>query len=162
VPGRRLPGIPVRRIASMLLFERLRECLQSSGNRDQVHVIRHETVTQQGESAKLRILPQQLKISGTVRIAGQNDLSRIPPLRNMMGNVDDHDARQSSHSMKIAEVTWPADNDGVGFAFVIPRAGGNNRGTSRLSPCFLVKVGQPPRPVMKHIQFSISIIVVEG
>ncbi len=113
VPGRRLLGIPVCRVASMRLFERLRERLRGSGNRDQVHVIRHEAVAQQGESVTLRILPQQLKVSDAVRIAGENDLSGIPPLRNMMRNVDDHDTRQPSHSMKIAEITWPADNDGV-------------------------------------------------
>ncbi len=48
----------------------------------------------------LGILPQRLKMSDEIRIARENDLSRIPPLRNMMGNVDDHDARQPSHSKK--------------------------------------------------------------
>src|SRR5438128_46434 len=51
----------------------------------------------------------------------------------MMGNVNDHDTRQSSHRKKITEMTRSADNDGLGFVFVIPRSGGNNPGTSRLS-----------------------------
>ncbi len=62
-------------------------------NRDQVHVIRHQAVPQHGESVKLRIVPKQLKVSDAVRIAGQDYLSRIPALSNMVGNVDDHNTR---------------------------------------------------------------------
>ena len=77
----------------MSLFERLPESLGGLRNCDQVHVIRHQAVAQQGESVKLRVLPQQLKISDVLGIAGQNHLSRIPPLSNMVGHVDDHDTR---------------------------------------------------------------------
>src|ERR1700730_12937442 len=75
-----------------------------------VHVIRHEAVPEDGEPIKLRILPQQLNISEAIHIARENDLSRIPPLRNMMGNVDDHNARQPSHGMKITEIIQSADH----------------------------------------------------
>ena len=97
----------------MSLFEGLRDSLWSLRNHDQMDVIRHETVAQHEESVKLRILPQQLQVSDAVCIARQNDLSRIPSLRNMMGNVDDHDTRQSSHTMKLAEIPCSADNDGA-------------------------------------------------
>jgi hypothetical protein len=113
VAGRRLLGIPVRRVPPMRLFERLRESLCSLRNRDQVHVIRHEAIAQQGESIKLRILPQQLKVSDAIRIAGENHLSRIPPLRNMMGNVDDHDTRQPSHRKKLTGMTQSAHSDSL-------------------------------------------------
>jgi hypothetical protein len=99
----------------MCLFERLRESLWSLRNCDQVYVIRHEAVAQQRKSVKLRILSQQLKVGDAVRIAGENYLSRISPLRNMMRNVDDHDTRQSSHRKKITGMTRSADNDGLGL-----------------------------------------------
>src|SRR5437773_12458030 len=97
----------------MRLFERLRESLWSLRDRDQVHVIRHEAVAQQAESIKLRIFPQQLKVSDAVRIAGQNHLSRIPALRNMMRNADDHDTRQPSHKKKLTGMTRSAHGDGL-------------------------------------------------
>jgi hypothetical protein len=53
------------------------------------------------------VLPQQLKISDAIRIAGENYLSRIPPLRNMMGNVCDNDTRQPSHTKNITELAPP-------------------------------------------------------
>jgi len=54
--GRRLLGIPVGRVASMCLFERLRQRLWSLRHRDRVRVIRHEAVAQPGESEKLRMV----------------------------------------------------------------------------------------------------------
>jgi hypothetical protein len=83
------------------------------------------------------IPPQKLKIGDAIGIAGENDLPGIPPLRNMMGYADNHDARQPCHSMKITEQTRSADNLCPEFRFVIPRLGGNNWGTSRLSPGFI-------------------------
>jgi hypothetical protein len=98
----------------MSLFERLRQSLWSLRNRDQVHVIRHQAVAQQRQSVELRILPQQLKVSNAIRIAGQNHLSRIPPLRNMMGNVDDHDTRQPSHRKKLTGMNRSVQRYGLG------------------------------------------------
>jgi len=96
----------------MSLFERLRESLWSLRDRDQMHVIRHEAVAQQGKSVKLRIFPQQLKVSDAIRVAGQNHLSRIPPLSNMMRNVDDHHPRQSSHRKKLTGMVGSGHGDG--------------------------------------------------
>jgi hypothetical protein len=127
----------------MRLFERLRQRLRGVRNSDQVHVIRHQAVSQQRETVNLGVLPQQLKISDAIRIARENDLSRIPPLRNMMGNVDDHNAREPSHSKKISEIMRSAHNLCLGFGFVIPRSGGTNWGTSRLSPySHIPKIGK--------------------
>ena len=69
-----------------------------------MHMIRHQAVPQQRDTVKVRILSQELKISDAIGVAGENDLSRIPPLRNVMGNVDDHNARQPSHGKTITEV----------------------------------------------------------
>jgi hypothetical protein len=99
-----------------------------------MYMIGHQTITQQRKTVKLRTLAQQLKVSDAIRIAGENHLSSIPALRNMMGDVNDHNPRQSSHTKKISEKIWSADNIWTEFAFVIPRSGGNNWGTSRLSP----------------------------
>ena len=136
MPARRLPRIPVGSVASMRVFERLRERRRGLRNSDQVHVIRHQAVAQQRETVQLGVLPEQLQISEAIGIAGENDLSGIPPLRNMMGNVENYDTRQAGHSKKITERTRSIDRRCPGFSFVIPRSGGNNRGTSRLSPCF--------------------------
>jgi hypothetical protein len=48
-------------------------------------------------------LAQQLEVSDVVRFVGQNYLPGITALRNVMGNIDHNDARQSSHCEKISE-----------------------------------------------------------
>jgi hypothetical protein len=57
---------------------------------------------------QLRILQQQFQISQAVGIVFQNCLSRIAPLRNMMGNIDDNYARQSSHEPTVADAATHA------------------------------------------------------
>jgi hypothetical protein len=42
---------------------------------------------------EFRILPQQLDISDAVGVGGQNYLSGVATLGNMMRNVDDNDAK---------------------------------------------------------------------
>jgi hypothetical protein len=87
------------------VLESLRQGFAAARNHDQMHMIRHETVAQQREAVKLRVLPQQLKVGDTVGVVGQNYLPGVPPLRNMMGNVNHDDAREAGHSQKISERT---------------------------------------------------------
>ena len=61
---------------------------------------------------ELGIFSQQVGVSAAVRIIGENDLSGVATLRNMMGNVDDHDARQAGHWKKISD-NDPAYREGL-------------------------------------------------
>ena len=95
----------------MSLLKRLCQGHRSVGNHDEVYMIGREAVTQQGQTIKLRLLSQQRQVGKTIGIVGENNLSGISPLRNMMGNVRDHDARESSHRSKYAR----GCRRGVGF-----------------------------------------------
>ena len=66
-------------------------------------MIRHEAVPQQRKTVKLRVLLQQVEIGDAIRIAREDDLSRIAALRNVVRNIGDHDTRQSSHSKNLTE-----------------------------------------------------------
>jgi len=68
-----------------------------------MHVVGHQAVAQHGKTVELSILPQQLQVSDAIRVVRQNHLPGIAALRNMMGNVCDNHARQSSHGQKISE-----------------------------------------------------------
>jgi hypothetical protein len=89
---------------------------------------------------ELGIFSQQVEISDAVGIVGQNDLSGIATLRNMMWNVDYDDARQPGHGKKISEMIQPTEKALIGFGLLwLPDSyiGIKNWGTSRLSPGFL-------------------------
>jgi hypothetical protein len=82
---------------------------------------------------------QQFEISDAVGVVGQNYLSGVATLRNMMGDVDNNDARQAGHEKKVSEMIPPKDKVLVVFGcrcLPIPRLGVENWGTSRLSPGF--------------------------
>jgi hypothetical protein len=116
VAARRLRSIPVRRIASVRLLERLRERPKGVRNSNQMHMIRHQAVSQQGKAIKLGVLAQQLKIGDAIVVAGEDDLSGIAALRNMMGNIDDHDAGQPSHRKKLNREDSAVDNGWLSFS----------------------------------------------
>jgi hypothetical protein len=74
-----------------------------------MYVVRHEAPTQQRKTVELGIFSQQVEVSDAVGIIGQNDLSGVATLRNMMGNVHDDDARQAGHWKKISEMIQPTE-----------------------------------------------------
>jgi ABC-type polysaccharide/polyol phosphate transport system ATPase subunit len=86
----------------MSLLERLRQRHRRVGNHDAVQRIGHEAVTPQGQTIKLRLLSQQRQVGKAIGIVGENNLSGISPLRNLMGNIRDDDAGESSHNSKYA------------------------------------------------------------
>ena len=87
----------------MSVFERLGQSVAGVRNRDQVDVIGHQAVAQQGQTVELGIVTEQVEIGGAIGVAGENDLSSIAALRNMMRKVYDDDARQAGHLEKISE-----------------------------------------------------------
>src|ERR1700678_3763939 len=104
MPSGRLAGVPVRCVASMGVLESLRHSPCGVGNDDQMHVIGHQAVAQQGEAVKLRRLPQQVQVRDAISVVRQDYLAGVAALRNVVGDIYDDHARQASHSQKIAEI----------------------------------------------------------
>ena len=84
----------------MRVLERSGHGVGGAGNRNQMHMIGHEAVAQQRKTIEFGVLPEQLQIGDTVGVIGQDYLPRVATLRNMMGDVNDHDARQAGHVRK--------------------------------------------------------------
>src|SRR3954462_13360473 len=85
-----------------------------------MHVVRHQTISQQREPIQLCILTQQCQVSQAIGIAGENHLSRIPSLGNMMGNANHDNARETSHTEKIPEMLRALVDRGRVFALPFP------------------------------------------
>lgn len=52
---------------------------------------------------KLGVVPQQLQISHTIGVAGQNYLPSVPTLSNMMGDINHDNAGEAGHVLKVSE-----------------------------------------------------------
>jgi len=85
------------------MLESLRQGFGGAGHRDQMHVIRHQAVTQQSKTVQLGVLPQQLEVGNAIAVAGQYYLPRVPTLRNMMGNINHDNAGEAGHGLKLSE-----------------------------------------------------------
>jgi hypothetical protein len=62
------------------MFERLRQSLPRAGNRDEMHVIGHQAIAEQGKAMQLGIAPEQVEIDKPVGIAGKDDLPGVAAL----------------------------------------------------------------------------------
>ena len=75
------------------------------------------------------VLPQQRQIRESVRVAGENNLPSIAPLRNMMRNVNGYDARKPTHDANVSEqvggLTLAIGLEWI-FQSEIPNMGGEN------------------------------------
>ena len=67
-----------------------------------MHVIGHETVAEEREIIEFRILTQQLEISGAVGVVGEDELSGIAALGNMMGKIGNGNPRQTCHEWNLS------------------------------------------------------------
>ena len=86
---------------------RVLESFRQGGGRtrhsDQVHVVGHQAVNQQCETAEVGVLPQQLQIDEPVGIMNKNGLAGVAALGNMVGEINDHHSRQASHRENVPE-----------------------------------------------------------
>jgi len=67
-----------------------RQGIGFSRDNDQVNVIRHETIAHQGKPVQLGMLLQQVEIDLALGIGGEDELPRVPALRYVVRNIDDH------------------------------------------------------------------------
>ena len=63
------------------------------------------------------VLREQFEIGEAVRVLGENRLSRVAALGNVMGNVDHDHASESCHSQKLSEYDCVAE--GSFYLFVM-------------------------------------------
>ncbi len=65
--------------------------LRFAGYHHQVDVVRNQAIANQRQEMKVHGLPQQIQINRPLGIAGQNELTRVATLRDMVGNINCND-----------------------------------------------------------------------
>ncbi len=87
----------------MSMLESLCQRFGGARHHDQVHVIRHEAVTQQSKTVKVRVVPEQLQVCGVIAVAGQYDLPCVATLSNMMGYISHYHTGEACHGLKVSD-----------------------------------------------------------
>jgi hypothetical protein len=64
---------------------------------DQVHVVRHEAVTEKGETMEPAVMPKQFQINEAAGVGFQDESARIAALSDVMRRINCDNAGQASH-----------------------------------------------------------------
>ena len=83
-----MADIPVRRVTPMRILESQSQGIGSARNHDQVNVIGHEAVADQGKLMQSSIVSEKVKIDEPFSIGSQNELSGITTLGNVVRDID--------------------------------------------------------------------------
>ena len=75
----------------MGLLQSLRQGIRLTRDYHQMHMVRHQAVTQQQELVHLNVLPQEIQIHQAFGIRSENELPGIATLGDMMRNVNHGD-----------------------------------------------------------------------
>ncbi len=93
----------------MRMFQCLGQRVRGPGDSDEVHVIGHQAGSKQRKAVESRMLLEKIEISGAVAGMSENNLSGIPPLRNMMRDTGHHTRGRRAMPRKIAEA-WSGND----------------------------------------------------
>jgi len=97
-----LSEVDVPRVAAMGLTDTLRQAVLVLGNSDQVHVIRHQAPSEIRDTESLSLLREMLQILQAVLISEEDVHPPNAPLRDVMREIRDDDASDSSHAQILS------------------------------------------------------------
>lgn len=75
-------------------------------NEDQMDVVGHEAVSNQGYPVQSEALDQQIEIDTAMGIAVKDRSSSVAALGDMVGQIETDHARQARHA---SDLHWPSD-----------------------------------------------------
>ncbi len=89
--------IPVSRVAAMGMFEGQSQSVGFVRNHNQVNVIRHEAIADEGELVQSSIVSEQVKINKALGVGSEDELPGVPTLCNVVRYINGNHASQTSH-----------------------------------------------------------------
>src|SRR5258708_8001889 len=98
-----MADIPVCRIPPMRMLESQSERICFARNHDQVNVIGHEAVADQGKLMQSGIISEQVKIDEPFSFRGENELPGISTLGNVVRDIHGNHTSQTGHASKITD-----------------------------------------------------------
>jgi hypothetical protein len=69
-------------------------------NRDQVDMVRHEAISNEGDAVEDDVLAQQLEVDCSIGAAVQDEAPPVPTLCHMVWHVNGNHTSESSHARK--------------------------------------------------------------
>ena len=89
----------------MHLLKSLGQYRRPAWDHHQVHVVRHQAIAYHRQLVQADGPTQQIEIHHALGGAGQNELTSIATLRDVMRNIDDNHPRETRHDPYLGENT---------------------------------------------------------
>ena len=100
VSVRLVSRIPVGSIPPVGLLQSLLQTIDFVRNRNQVDMVRHEAISNEGDAVEGDVLAQQIEVDCSIGFALEYEAPPIPTLRHMVWNVNGNHTSESSHARK--------------------------------------------------------------
>ena len=105
--------VPLLGVFAVRAAQRDGEATELLRNRDQMDVVRHQTVAGDVEPSQLAVATQQIQVAGAVIVTGKDVLAVIAALRDVMGMTGKHQTRAAGHAPVV----------GMAYAYSHEKAG---------------------------------------
>jgi len=75
-----MDGVPISSISALRVLQRPTHDIRLPRDRDEMHVVRHQTVAGQRQTVQLKALSQQIEINLAISIGAKDELSCVASL----------------------------------------------------------------------------------
>jgi hypothetical protein len=106
VSGGGMEGVEIRGVASVCVLEGEEERICQLRNRDQMDVVRHEVVANQGEAMNATPAAQKVEADEAVGIGIEDDLTAIASLGDVVRRTDCNNASETGHDERKCGIRW--------------------------------------------------------
>jgi hypothetical protein len=89
-------------VSHMQWPEHLLQCVLGSWNSDDVDMVAHEAIGEDGHFVPCAVFAEPSQISNTVRIAEENNFAAVTALRHVVRDAGENSASVSGHAANIA------------------------------------------------------------
>ena len=100
-----MADIPLGGVSSVSMLAYLGKRVHLSGDDDQVHMIRHQPATQNGQIMPRSVIPQQIEVNVPLGVGGQDELTGVGTLRNVVRYINADHSGETSHVKKVPKCT---------------------------------------------------------
>jgi hypothetical protein len=101
-----MEGVEIRGVASVCVLEGEEERICQLRNRDQMDVVRHEVVANQGEAMNATPAAQKVEADEAVGIGIEDDLTAIASLGDVVRRTDCNNASETGHDERKCGIRW--------------------------------------------------------
>jgi hypothetical protein len=105
-----MDGVPISGVSAVRVLQRTTHDIHFSRDRDEMNVVRHQTVADQCQAVQLNALSQQIEINLAISVGAEDELSSVASLSHVVWHADGNHTGQTRHTphLILKKTLWDA------------------------------------------------------